>query len=1417
MTALYYLGQNIADLSLELDETLRSTLDQALHLAQDYLDRFANDSAFQHKMALVFGDDVNAERWRSTWQSADFSVLSNIDIRQADELNGALGAYSQDTDRIYISETLIEASQDNLNTLVAVLLEEAGHRLDAQVNTLDTPGDEGDYFSSLILGKMLGPEELATIRTEHDQATISPLMGAAGVQLVSQDIAIELSDPLITITGSAEWSIDETQASAIRYAPIQLWEDDAALFGLSDRFVGETILDENGNFEFQVPLSHLTGGDFSFGAPAEFFFIIRSESVGSSSYSYSIKDPDTNDVFQAGFDLGDLTPFLVNPATFNNLIEVTDPLKISYTTGGFLTSNNQAFSVFDALYTGFSSYQSMASFAGSETNIQLDTFLYEDDTFYDPNDKTLHLLPSDLEDWDVILHEFGHYISDLNNLENNPGDFHQPGQSNIGINIFDGETLIRTKSEGVRLAWDEGLATYLSLAFQHHAFEEGSLPSDIPNVSTGGIPDTVYTDVGPNSGRNDQLESNFLFLTQGEGDEATIYRILWDLADGANEASDEVQVTFGSGLGRETGHAALYQILDQGIAKGELDQIADVWNVLYSNPQYIQLPNIQLPPQTVAADNLKRAKVGELFEEHGIAPKLTQLPDNFIVEFAWDVGNRATTSAIPGQVLGNDSFDILIFDENFELYFFKSLNQDNVLQQGNLNPEWVIDPNTGTASWVPDLDDRATLKPGENYIVIAGNDTQVGTGSGNDYAPNEQTWNYWSGAHQFIIESIPGQDGDSDGIADDIEQFAGDGNSHGILDSQPANVASFQPLNSSSTAPESFITLASPQTTALSNVSTDSIGSLNTPQNVSFPLDFLNFTIEDSPVSSATQVELFLPEGATIDTYWKYDSRLGWYEFLYDGSTGAEFIDSDGDGDGESDRIILHFIDGGRGDADGVANGVIVDPGAPGLRKGGLNQAPVLNNAIADQTITANQSFSFTIPANTFSDPDPNDTLSYSLHIRRDLIQNGSFESGAVTDDFNFIPLNIGSTAINQWTVTRDQIDYYDNEWVAADGDRSLDLNGTPGVGGIAQTFVTEVGREYTVTFALAGHNSGLLQTLGISAAGQMETFAFQSSQDPNNLGWSQQSWQFTATEPETTLEFYSLQSAYPYGGPALDDVAVVVSDAPLPNWLTFDATTGTLSGTPTNDDVGTMQIEAIATDSSGQSVSDEFELAIVSSTTGRNDLLPGSPVPNPGIGSSSPIPFDSASTTRFTGTQTNDRLVGTTNSDILKGRNGHDSLFGKGGNDKLMGGQGRDRLSGGGGQDYLRGDDGRDTLLGSHGDDLLWGGNDPEKDHLKGGKGADTFVFKQLTAEADVILDFQPGQDLLDLSAILSKGRYSAYSGFEAFDQFVRLRQLGRHTTIQIDANGVSNGSREHSALEHVAILRRTDVDTIQSTDFVL
>jgi hypothetical protein len=61
------------------------------------------------------------------------------------------------------------ASQQSLD---AVILEEFGHFVDAQVNTKDTPGDEGELFSGLVRGVNLSTAELSRIQAEDDHANI---------------------------------------------------------------------------------------------------------------------------------------------------------------------------------------------------------------------------------------------------------------------------------------------------------------------------------------------------------------------------------------------------------------------------------------------------------------------------------------------------------------------------------------------------------------------------------------------------------------------------------------------------------------------------------------------------------------------------------------------------------------------------------------------------------------------------------------------------------------------------------------------------------------------------------------------------------------------------------------------------------------------------------------------------------------------------------------------------------------------------------------------------------------------------------------------------------------------------------------------------------------------------------------------
>jgi len=167
---------------------------------------------------------------------------------------------------------------------------------------------------------------------------------------------------------------------------------------------------------------------------------------------------------------------------------------------------------------------------------------------------------------------------------------------------------------------------------------------------------------------------------------------------------------------------------------------------------------------------------------------------------------------------------------------------------------------------------------------------------------------------------------DDDGQSDETEDGApnnGDGNNDGIPDSEQSNVVSLP-----NSEDGSYLTLEAPAGIALVDVqATPNPSPGDTPAGASFPVGFLDFAIEGISPGEAVAVTIILHGGETVDAYYKYGPEPGnpadhWYEFDYDGTTGAEFL---------SDRIVLHLVDGQRGDADLAADGVIVDPGAPAV------------------------------------------------------------------------------------------------------------------------------------------------------------------------------------------------------------------------------------------------------------------------------------------------------------------------------------------------------------------------------------------------------------------------------------------------------------------------------------------------------
>jgi hypothetical protein len=185
---------------------------------------------------------------------------------------------------------------------------------------------------------------------------------------------------------------------------------------------------------------------------------------------------------------------------------------------------------------------------------------------------------------------------------------------------------------------------------------------------------------------------------------------------------------------------------------------------------------------------------------------------------------------------------------------------------------------------------------------------------------------------QFISATATDPAGNTSEFATDVQVVAS---------SSLPNVA---PLRVPQTGAAFLVT--SPAGTSIT-ASVSSTAGVAPPNGIEFPFGFVTFAVRGVAQGAAVNVTLSGLDTSQIIDYDKYGPTpvthaAHWYEFKYGQATdrdsavgtGMEIV---------SGTIVLHLIDGGRGDDDLAANGVIADVGGP-VR----NQPPVAKNDTAN-------------------------------------------------------------------------------------------------------------------------------------------------------------------------------------------------------------------------------------------------------------------------------------------------------------------------------------------------------------------------------------------------------------------------------------------------------------------------------------
>jgi Ca2+-binding RTX toxin-like protein len=310
------------------------------------------------------------------------------------------------------------------------------------------------------------------------------------------------------------------------------------------------------------------------------------------------------------------------------------------------------------------------------------------------------------------------------------------------------------------------------------------------------------------------------------------------------------------------------------------------------------------------------------------------------------------------------------------------------------------------------------------------------------------------------------------------------------------------------------------------------------------------------------------------------------------------------------------------------------------------NSAPVVANAVADQSTNEDSSFSFAVPAGTFSDPDAGDVLTYSATLADGSALPGWLSFDAQTRTFSGTPLQADVGAI-------------DVKVAATDG------------GGLSAED----------RFALTAANVNDAPVVAIA----LVDLSFEAGTA------------FSFTLPAGT---FSDEDA--------GDTLSISAGSPLPAWLSFEPETATFSGNPSASDIGISRLQVSATDGSGASVASDFGLVIRAAAGSEVVGGAGDDVIHGGTGDEtltakggSDYLSGDVGDDLLKGGSGNDVLQGGGGADVLRGGKGQNVLDGGAGDDLILGGKGSSLIAGGSGNDTIRTGSGSDVILFNRGDGM--------------------------------------------------------------------------------------------------------------------
>lgn len=299
----------------------------------------------------------------------------------------------------------------------------------------------------------------------------------------------------------------------------------------------------------------------------------------------------------------------------------------------------RAFQISQALTTGARYYEAMSGSAPAQIDAFFPATTTSNSYTYSQTSPHINILSTSFHEWDVMLHEYGHHISNLQGI----------CTPRIGRGHSFNENLIheyQDKVIGTRVAWNEGIATFFSILItQYFADYLGNLPY---------VGDAIYKNSRSDTGYNVETPTD-PDIPFCEGCEYAILCTLYDMYDPhtTTEAWDRLSYT----------HERMFAMLTASKATN----MGQFLTYYYTN---------------VAAPY--DGTLGSILEHYGLAPTITYC-------------NISAATALPPVIIwtGVTSPAQYQFDR-YDVYFYNANNNVILTKSGLTTTQYQLTPQEWT-------------------------------------------------------------------------------------------------------------------------------------------------------------------------------------------------------------------------------------------------------------------------------------------------------------------------------------------------------------------------------------------------------------------------------------------------------------------------------------------------------------------------------------------------------------------------------------------------------------------------------------------------------------------------------------------------------------------------------------------------